>query len=351
MTSAKWMPRTQSERFFENLGAFAAAGALFLFTYFFFEVYLLVFGAVLIAVLLTLIAGPLCRLAHLHRFAAILISTLLLAGLVGLAAYLFGSRLATDLQDVVTRMTSAQDRLKAALSSSELGRVTLQRIGEGGSIPIVQIATSVFSISANVLAGAVVAFVAGIYLAAQPDLYLNGMLVLFPKERRAHAEETVVAVGNALCRWVEGQFVSMLLVGVLSALAAYAIGLPSPTALGLIAGLTEFIPYVGPILGAIPMLLVAATQDHTSVLWALAAYVLIQFLESYMIAPLVQRNMVFVPPAIMLLGIAAMSMIFGRAAVVFAAPTVVVIFVLVSKLYVRDKLGEDTQLPGEESRQ
>jgi predicted PurR-regulated permease PerM len=139
----------------------------------------------------------------------------------------------------------------------------------------------------------------------------------------------------------------MVLIGVLSGLAAWIIGLPSAIALGLIAFAAEFVPYLGPIIAAVPAVLVAATIDTRAMLWTIAAYLIIHQIEGNLFTPLIQRRLVLVPPAVMLLGIVAISLLFGPAAVIFAAPIVVVVFVAVKVLYVRDTLGEDTEIPGE----
>jgi len=139
----------------------------------------------------------------------------------------------------------------------------------------------------------------------------------------------------------------MVLIGVLSGLAAWIIGLPSAIALGLIAFAAEFVPYLGPIIAAVPAVLVAATINTTALLWTIAAYVIIHQIEGNLFTPLIQRRLVLIPPAVMLLGIVAISLLFGPAAVIFAAPIVVVVFVAVKVLYVRDTLGEDTEIPGE----
>ena len=141
--------------------------------------------------------------------------------------------------------------IRAELLRSPFGSLVLTQFGFGG-IPITQILTSLFTISTSAMAAVIMSVIAGIYLAAQPQLYLNGFLTLFPPERRANAAEAARDVGHALNLWFDGQFISMLLIGLLSALAAWAIGLPSPFALGFIAGTTEFIPYVGPRLAAAP---------------------------------------------------------------------------------------------------
>ena len=168
------------------------------------------------------------------------------------------------------------------------------------------------------------------------------------RSRRANAEDAARSVGNALVLWFEGQFISMLLIGLLSALATWAIGLPSPFALGFIAGMTEFIPYVGPLLAAVPAILVASTLGLQPILWTALAYLAIHTVEGNLVAPLVQRQMVYIPTAVMILGIAAIGFIFGAVAIIFAAPMTVVLFVLIKKLYVRDFLNEPTKIPGEQ---
>jgi predicted PurR-regulated permease PerM len=345
--SQKSSAETRTRAFPVSLTVFFLTLATFVFLYLFFEVFVLAFSAVLIAVLLTLLARPFKKRLKLQNWAALTLAGLLLLGLAAGAGYLFGTRLALDLQDVAARMESAQRDLRTELESSPLGNLALSWLGSNG-VPVTQIIARIFSISASVMAGIVVAVIAGAYFAAQPSLYLNGFLTLFPPGRRPQAEETAKDVGNALCLWLKGQFISMLLVGLLSAIATWVIGLPSPLALGLIAALTEFIPYVGPVIASIPALLVAATQGTDQIWWTLAAYLAIHMAEGNFIAPLIQRQMVSLPPALMILGIAAIGFIFGTVAVIFAAPMTVVLFVLIKKLYVRDVLNEPTTIPGEQ---
>jgi predicted PurR-regulated permease PerM len=85
-----------------------------------------------------------------------------------------------------------------------------------------------------------------------------------------------------------------------------------------------------------------------AVLWTTIAYIIIHQLEGNLIAPLIQRQLIFIPPAVMLLAIVTVLFVFGGVAVIFAGPIAVIIFVAVNKIYVRDSLGERTVLPGEE---
>ena len=92
-------------------------------------------------------------------------------------------------------------------------------------------------------------------------------------------------------------------------------------------------------------LLVASTQGAEAMIWTIVAYLVIHQIKGNFIAPLIQRRMVMIPPALMLLGIVAVDFLFGTYAVVLAAPLVIAIFIAVKQLYIRDTLREPTELP------
>lgn len=154
--------------------------------YLFFEVFVLVFNAVLIAVLLRMIARPFKERLRLSNWAALSLAGLLLLGVAGGSGYLFGTRLAFDIQDILARMELAQHDIRAQLESSPLGNLVLSRLGTVG-IPVTQIIASIFSISASVIAGIVLSVIAGVYLAAEPSLYLQRSIFPIPMQRSAEA--------------------------------------------------------------------------------------------------------------------------------------------------------------------
>ena len=118
-------------------------------------------------------------------------------------------------------------------------------------------------------------------------------------------------------------------------------------ALGLIAGLLEFVPYVGPIVTAVPTMAVAAAEEPTKALWVAGLFLLIQQIEGNLIMPLVQQRTVDLPPVLTIFAVVAFATLFGVLGLLFATPLAVVCFVLVKKLWVRDTLDEETKLPGE----
>jgi predicted PurR-regulated permease PerM len=308
-----------------------------------FGVVLMAFGAVILAMLLRLGANPFMRWLSLPEPLALVISGLLILVVIGGTGYLFGRQIADEFQDVVQRATSASAGIQTTLNGSEFGRFVLSHIS-GSDVSVTEILSGFLKISSSLLEAVIIMVITGIYLAAQPRNYRDGLIWLFPPRAHGRAAEIIDGTGEALRLWLVGQLIEMILIGALSTLAVWIIGVPSPLALGLIAGVGEFIPYLGPILAAIPAILVAITKSPESTLWTALAYLVIHQLEGNVVAPLIQRRMVTIPPAVMLLGIVAITYLFGMVAIVFAAPIVVVIFAAVSLLYVRDTLGEKTAL-------
>jgi predicted PurR-regulated permease PerM len=143
----------------------------------------------------------------------------------------------------------------------------------------------------------------------------------------------------------------MALVAVVSGLAYWWIGLPSPLGLAVIAGVTNFVPFVGPLFGAVPALVFAFTMDLETVLWTGGAVLAIQQVEGNLITPLIQQRAVSMPPALVLFAIMAFGIVFGLPGVFLAVPLTVAAVVLVKKLWVRQTLGEETSVPGEEGSQ
>ena len=153
--------------------------------------------------------------------------------------------------------------------------------------------------------------------------------------------------GGALRLWLRGQLISVLLVGTLTWIGLALAGVPAAFALGTIAALLEVVPYVGPIVSAIPGLLLALALAPETALWALLVYVAVQQIEGNFIQPLVQKKVVTVPPALTLFGMIAAGLLFGFLGILFAAPLAVVAYVLLKRLYVREVLHTATTVPGE----
>lgn len=314
-----------------------------------FDVILIGVGAVLIATVLRLGTEPLRRL-NVPEKLALALSGVAVIVILGGASYLFGTKMLGEMKDVLNRVQSAQGSLMHTLNASAFGKLVLSHVSSG-NVSLPSLIGNIFSLSSSFLEAVIVCVFTGIYLAAQPRLYYRGFCRLLPESWRDEAMETIDHLGHALRLWLLGQFIQMIIIGILSTLAAFAIGLPSPLAIGLIAGVAEFIPYLGPIISAVPAVLVAATVNGSAIVWTIVAWLLIHQVEGELIAPLVQRSMVFMPPVVMLMSVATLTYLFGWMAIIFAAPITVIVCVSIIKLYVRDSLGNWMALPGETGRE
>ncbi len=308
-----------------------------------FGVVLMAFGAIILAMLLRLGAQPLERWLRLPEWMALILSGLIFLIVIAGIGYLFGTQISGQFQDVTQRATSASAAIQQSLHGSAVGRFVLQH-ASGGSFSLTTALAGFVRLSTTFIEAVIIMFICGAYLAAQPRLYRTGVIWLFPPRHHARAAEIFDGIAEALRLWLIGQLIEMFLIGLLSALVVWLIGVPSPLALGLIAGIGEFIPYLGPLLAGIPAVLVALTKSPETALWTLIAYLVIHQIEGNMVAPLIQRRMVTIPPAVMLLGIVAITYLFGLVAIVFAAPIAVVVFTAVNLVYVRDTLHEKTAL-------
>src|SRR5690606_7611027 len=185
---------------------------------------------------------------------------------------------------------------------------------------------------------------AGIYLAIDPTTYRGGLTLLFPRSWHGAIERALDQTGRGLSLWLQAQLLTMLVVGTLVGLGTWAIGLPSPLALGLIAGLTEFVPIIGPFAGAIPALLVAIGIDGPTFVWTAILYIIVQQVEANLITPLLQRRIVSIPPVVLLFSFVALGVVFGATGILVAAPLTIALYILVREFYVGQLLSEREEL-------
>lgn len=309
--------------------------------------FILFFAAVLIAVLLTGLAGLLSRLTGLSEGWALAATSLAVGGLlVGFIA-VFGARVAGQVTQVFSRLPDAIDaageRLGISGAAAQIQEVLWSNTGSQLFSHVATLGYTAVGIAADV----VLVVVTALYLAADPDLYQSGVVKLFPPAQHARVSDALTVTATALRLWFLGQFAAMVIVGLLYAAAFWTIGLPVPLGLGIIAGLSNFVPVIGPIIGAVPAVLIAFNGGLSTVLWTLAAVLVVQQSEGNFISPVIQRRAVEIPPALMLLGMSVFGALSGILGMIFAVPLTVVIMVLVKKLWVRETLGEDTAIPGE----
>lgn len=308
------------------------------------HVLVIAFAAIVIATLLVGAGALLQRFTPLTHRWAVAVAGLIIAAALALTVWLAWPQLSTQssnlFQQLNASLTMLQDQTGMAMpdSLSELMN------SSGGLLnSIWQNVTALAGTIVSAVTGLILVILAGAFLAADPRLYRDGLVLLVPPHFHEQAKSALSRSGRGLTLWLMGKLISMSIIGVLVGIGAWAIGLPSPLALGLVAGLLEFLPLIGPFLGAIPGLLLAFSQDGTTFLWAPLLYTAIQQLESNLITPAVLQEAVSVPPALFMLSVLCMGTLFGVMGVILSGPLTVAVFVLVRAIYVEDILGEELE--------
>jgi len=173
-----------------------------------------------------------------------------------------------------------------------------------------------------------------LYFAVEPRMYRDGFLLLLPQGARARVGEALDASGVALRRWLLGQLGAMATVGLLTGLGLWIVGVPMAVPLGILTAILDFVPLIGPLIAAVPGLLIAFSQGPDLALYAALVYLGAQFIEGHLVIPIAQKWAVKLPPVLGLLAIVAFGLVFGLVGVLFAMPLAVVTVVLVEKLWI-----------------
>ncbi len=172
------------------------------------------------------------------------------------------------------------------------------------------------------------------YWTLESERVFRTLLLLFPSSKRASIREVIDAVEGKLGAYLFGEGILMLAIGLLSLAAYLIIGLPNALVLALIAGVMEAVPVVGPILGAIPAVLVAASTNPGNIVWVVVASIIIQLAENNLLVPRVMDRSVGVNPLLTILSIAALSALIGLPGAILAVPIAAIIQFLINRFVI-----------------
>lgn len=302
------------------------------------DVLLLVFGAILVATLIRAAAIPFVRAGLNDSLAVFLGLATIIIALV-LTGWLFGATLGAQFATVGGRLPVAAEQARAWVGQFAIARPLLSATPDIQSL-MGQVMSVAFG-AVGAITNLVLVLIAAVYLALQPQLYARGIELLFPKTEGPRVRDALVTSGLAMRRYLMAQFFTMTAVGLVVGIGLALLGVPSAAALGVIVGLANFIPLIGPFIGAVPGVLIAFGVDAQTGLWALLVYFVAQQLEGNVLTPLVQRFAVSIPPAVLLFSLAAFGSLFGVIGVILAAPLAVVVYTLIYTLWTRETLGHD----------
>ncbi len=299
------------------------------------EVFFIAFAGVLVAIAFDALVRGVQHITVDNRqaAAALTLFTILLA--LSVFFFFWSSTIYNQLISFFNQLPSSLAELQRQFSEYPLVQGVLDRAtgvdyqaaitgGEAGGL-FAQILTAIGTFLA-------VLFV-GIYVAFEPSVYKQGVLFLLPKRFHEPVNNLLYNIGSYLQWWLVGKLISMAFVGVITTLGMWLLGVPQAVLLGLIASAGTFVPNIGPVLAAIPAMLLALSQGPALALYVAAFYLAVEILESYILTPLIERKTVYLPPALTVIMQILLGLWFGFVGVAVAAPLVVVGMVSIGALY------------------
>lgn len=301
---------------------------------------IVVFAGILLAVLLRALGEGLTRRTRVPEQAALWIVVGCLVAGLGLAGWFLSAELAKQIQELGIALTEFWNKGENILSRYGWGREILKLLSDGAASETKSdILGRLVGLTLATLSTLVIAIFIGLYVAAAPARYRAGTIALVPAAYRARAKQVIDALNHALRGWMVGTLINMTVVGVATTIGLWVIGVPHALALGLLAFLLEFIPYLGPILSAAPAILIAMTIGPAEAGYTLLLYVAVQQIEGYLLVPYVYERQIHLAPALTIAAQLVFGTLLGVPGIIFATPLTACAVVLTQELYMKETLG------------
>ncbi len=295
------------------------------------QLILLLFASILVAVMLYDFARALMRWVKLPFYGALTLAIILpLIGLVVVFG-LFGTIMYDQFSDLAAVLPSQAKAITRWLEGSVPGREAIKAVTSYAPKmeSIFGFAQSALVNIGSAASGLAVVIVAGVYLAAQPGIYIDGIIAMLSPARAAQVHKSLDAVHLALTAWLKGQAIGMAFVAIGTSIGLTLIGLPSGLALGLVAGLCEFVPYLGVILVSIPAIMIGFGIDVQTGWLTVGVLVVVQQLQGNIVQPIAQRRLSDLPPALTIFALIGFGLLCGPLGVVLAVPLTVTALAIV----------------------
>jgi predicted PurR-regulated permease PerM len=267
------------------------------------------------------------------------------AAALGATGWLLAPEISAQTDELMQQLPQAWQSLLASLQRWGWGRALTQPPAAQESLAVVSNATGMLGAGLHSVGLLAIVVFLGFYLAADPEPYRRGLLRLLPPGRRGRAKEVLEVIGNTLQRWLLSRLFAMFVVGSATALGLWLLQIQLALTLGLLSGILTFIPYLGPIVSAVPAALLALTQGWVPAAYVIALYVGIHILEGYLITPLIEQQAVRLPPGVSIAAQVILWTLAGVWGLALASPIAATLLVLVNMLYIEDQLGETAAVP------
>lgn len=300
-----------------------------------FNIFLLLLAGSLIALYFHGFANLIQRLTKWSSVLSMTISIVLTLILIVGFFWFSGNRIQNQITQLQETLPSTIENFEQKLNQSSIGQQAIEKVNSPkNKEKLGEVFNTFFSSTFGLLGDLYVVLILGLFFTASPSTYKNGIIKLIPKKSKPEAEKLFKNIGSTLTKWLKGQLLAMLVVAVLTAIGLTIMGMPMALALALIAGVLNFIPNFGPLIAMIPAVLIALTVSTTTAIIVAALYIVVQVIESSFITPQIQKKMINMPPALVIIAQLFMGILTGGWGLVLATPIVAILIVVIQQLYV-----------------
>lgn len=323
----------------------AIVAAIVLLVWYAAQALLVIFGGILLAVFLNALSVSLRRILPVSPLIAKITVIVLLVGLTVAGIWLLSPRIAQQsaalYENLPRSLGGLADRLQQSAFGNQLSKFVPQIqdvIRRAGGI--MAPANWVVSTFIGLVAKLVIILFIGLYLALDPQRYIHGLLLLVSPAKRGQAKDIIYSIATTLQRWTLARLLLMFGNGILTSIGLWLLDVPFALTLGLIAGVLNFVPNLGPIIAAIPAILIALLESPSQAIYVAVLYLALQAADGYVFTPLVQQKAVNLPPALTIAAQLLMGVLLGSWGLVLATPLLAGSMVLINKLYVEEHNAE-----------
>lgn len=294
------------------------------FLYLISSVLLTIFVAFIIA---AAVDGPVDWLAKkgVRRLLATAIVYAVAISVFASALYLIVPTLAQQVGILAVNLPSYLTKLGANVQiiQEKIGIDALQNVLDKASNQLAGATSNIFGTAINIFGGIfsfIIIIVISVYLVANDKALKDFILSISPSEQQSYVLSLVERIQNKLGAWLRGQLVLMAIMGVLIYIGLTILGVKYALTLALLAGLLEIIPYLGPVLSAIPAIILAFMQAPILGVLTLLLFIVAQALENHLIVPQIMKRVVGLNPLVIIISLIVGAQLAGVLGATVAVP-------------------------------